>query len=149
MSTGHRGPIFTASCITALLAGLNAASAKAQEPLDGVSSAPPPGVYSLTLEEAKQRALCNSKLRSLAYMNIKAKQEGIYVMEADYYPKLLAGFMGFHFDRRWEECLHQAARLLRPRQRGKPRPGGDDHHRSAAHHRAAESPPRNDRGRGR
>lgn len=32
-------------------------------------------------------------------MNIQAKQEGIYVAEADYYPKILAAFLGFHFDR--------------------------------------------------
>ena len=32
-------------------------------------------------------------------MNIQAKQEGVYVMEADYYPKLFANFTGFHFDR--------------------------------------------------
>ena len=31
-------------------------------------------------------------------MNIQAKQEGVYVMEADYYPKVLANFTGFHFD---------------------------------------------------
>jgi outer membrane protein TolC len=98
MSNRHRGTVYIASWIAALLAGLNAARVGAQQPLDGVSSATPPGVYSLTLEEAKQRALANSKLRSLAYMNIKAKQEGIYVMEADYYPKLFAGFTGFHFD---------------------------------------------------
>ncbi len=32
-------------------------------------------------------------------MNIQAKCEGRYVMEADYYPKLFAGFTGFQFDR--------------------------------------------------
>jgi outer membrane protein TolC len=57
-----------------------------------------PVVYRVSLEEAKQRALANSRLRSLAYMNFQAKQEGVYVMEADYYPKLLANFTGFHFD---------------------------------------------------
>ena len=98
MSNRHRWTVFTASWIAALLAGLNSAQVGAQEPLDGLASAASSGVYCLSLEEAKQRALANSKLRSLAYMNIQAKQEGIYVMEADYYPKLFAGFTGFHFD---------------------------------------------------
>ena len=99
MGNRHRWMLFTASCTAALLAGLDLAGVTAQEPPAGVSVAASPAVYRLTLEEAKQRALANSKLRSLAYMNIKAKHEGIYVMEADYYPKLLAGFTGFHFDR--------------------------------------------------
>jgi outer membrane protein TolC len=56
-------------------------------------------VWHLTLEEAQQRALANSRLRSLTLMNIQAKGEAVYVMEADYYPKILANFTGFHFDR--------------------------------------------------
>ena len=55
-------------------------------------------MYRISLEEAKQRALANSRLRSLAYMNIQAKQEGVYVMEADYFPKVFANFTGMHFD---------------------------------------------------
>ncbi len=98
MSNRRQWTVYTASWIAAFLGGLNSAHVNAQEPLIGASPTTPPGVYCLTLEEAKQRALANSKLRSLAYMNIKAKQEGIYVMEADYYPKLFAGFTGFHFD---------------------------------------------------
>ncbi len=99
MGDRHRRATFTAFWMAAFLAGLDVAYVSAQGPPVGVSVAVSPGVYRLTLDEAKQRALANSKLRSLAYMNIKAKQEGIYVMEADYYPKLLAGFTGFHFDR--------------------------------------------------
>jgi outer membrane protein TolC len=52
----------------------------------------------LTLDYAQQRALANNRLRSLALMNIQAKGEAIYVMEADYYPKILTSFYGFHYD---------------------------------------------------
>ena len=80
--------------------GLNWSRAEAQEQAAGFP--PPangtPGICRISLEEAKQLALANSKLRSLAYMNIQAKQEGVYVMEADYYPKVFANFTGFHFD---------------------------------------------------
>ena len=99
MVARHRWTVCTASGIAVLLiVGLNSVQVKAQEPLTGDFASLPPGVYRLTLEEAQQRALANSKLRSLAYMNMEAKQEGIYVIEADYYPKLFAGFTGFHFD---------------------------------------------------
>ena len=85
---------------TLALAGFNWSQAEAQDQPAGLP--PPanawPGACRIGLEEAKQLALANSKLRSLAYMNIQAKQEGVYVMEADYYPKVLANFTGFHFD---------------------------------------------------
>jgi outer membrane protein TolC len=98
MRDRYRWVVYVAAAVAALLDSINSARVNAQEPLLGPSAAAAPGVYRLTLEEAKQRALANSKLRSLAYMNITAKQEGIYAMEADYYPKLFAGFTGFHFD---------------------------------------------------
>ncbi len=99
MSNRHRWSVCTVFWIAALLARLDLARVSAQEPPGGAFAPAPPCAYYLTLEEAKQRALANSKLRSLAYMNIQAKCEGRYVMEADYYPKLFAGFTGFQFDR--------------------------------------------------
>jgi len=83
-----------------LVAGLKVTPIGAQWPnLNGPPVAYPlPTAYRLTLEEAQQRALSNSRLRSITLMNIQAKGEAIYVMEADYYPKILAGFYGFHFD---------------------------------------------------
>ncbi|MGA2032596.1 MAG: TolC family protein [Thermoguttaceae bacterium] len=88
--------------VAALLfvAGLKLTSAGAQGPgLNGPPAAGPlPTVCRITLDEAQQRALANSRLRSLALMNIQAKGEAIFVMEADYYPKVLASFIGFHFD---------------------------------------------------
>ena len=83
-----------------ILTGAKVACVEAQEPSAG---GPPavgsqPGACRLTLQEAQQRALSNSRLRSLALMNIQAKQESLYVMEADYYPKIFANFIGMHFD---------------------------------------------------
>ena len=83
-----------------VLAGMSWSRAVAEEPAAG--SLLPGGdqlsVCCISLDEAKQRALANSRLRSLACLNIQAKQEGVYVMEADYYPKLFANFTGLHFD---------------------------------------------------
>jgi hypothetical protein len=108
-SLGLRGGAMTArqssawliAILSALaLAGLNRSRAIAQEQITGslVPGSDRPGVCCISLDEAKQRALANSRLRSLACMNIQAKQEAVFVMEADYYPKLFANFTGLHFD---------------------------------------------------
>ena len=83
-----------------VLAGLGGVSVRAQEsPANVVLSAQPASnLYHITLDEAKQRALGNSKLRQLALYNVQAKGEAVYVAESDYYPKVLANFTGFHFD---------------------------------------------------
>ena len=89
-----------ASLTALVLVGLIALRASAQGQPAGFTTPPNggPGMCRISLEEAKQRALANSRLRSLAYMNIEAKREGVYVMEADYYPKVFANFTGLHFD---------------------------------------------------
>jgi outer membrane protein TolC len=95
------GRVFSlGASVLSLLAGLNVVSVQAQEaPADWALSAPPASnVYHITLEDAKQRALGNSKLRQLTLYNVQAKGEAVYVAESDYYPKVLANFTGFHFD---------------------------------------------------
>ena len=98
MQTRYRHVMIGATLL--LLSVARPAGVAAQEPRENGPStvAVQPGAYRLTLEEAQQRALANSRLRSLAVMNIQAKQEAIYVMEADYYPKIFANFTGFAFD---------------------------------------------------
>ncbi len=76
-----------------------AGQGRAQERVpSGPMVRPPSNEYRLSLDEAKGRALSNSRLRAIVSMNIAAKREGVYVAEADYYPKLFASFTGFHFN---------------------------------------------------
>ncbi len=91
---------FVGASLLSLLAGLTVVSVQAQESPANVafSAQPASNVYHITLDEAKQRALGNSKLRQLALYNVQAKGEAVYVAESDYYPKVLANFTGFHFD---------------------------------------------------
>ena len=91
---------FVGASVLSFLAGLDAVSAQAQEPPANVAFFAPAAsnVYHITLDEARQRALGNSKLRQLALYNVQAKGESVYVAESDYYPKVLANFTGFHFD---------------------------------------------------
>ena len=86
-----------------LLAGfawLMAATAEAQErlgPPTPIASAGRP-VMRITLEEAKQLVLANSKLFGLANMNVKGKEIATRVTQADYYPQILGNSMYFNFD---------------------------------------------------
>ncbi len=76
------------------------ASLRAQ---DALVPGPPPlvqplGVYHLTLEDAKQRALVTSKGLGLANLAIKEKAELTAAAKTDYLPKLLGNVTYFHFD---------------------------------------------------
>lgn len=59
---------------------------------------PPQGVYHLTLEDAKQRALTTSKGLGLANLAIGEKREATAAARADYLPKLIANNSYFHFN---------------------------------------------------
>jgi outer membrane protein len=56
------------------------------------------GSVRLTLEEAKQQALAKSKLLNLATLNIEAKGYAIQAARADYFPKITATALYFHFN---------------------------------------------------
>ena len=95
------GPVFFVGAVAlSVLTGPRLVSSQVQEPPASVAFSAPPAsnVYHIALDEAQQRALGNSKLRRLALYNVQAKGEAVYVAEADYYPKVLANFTGFHFD---------------------------------------------------
>jgi outer membrane protein TolC len=63
-----------------------------------VSGAVPPQTMTLTLEEAKQRALNNSKLLNLAAMNAESKAFAVKAAQADYFPKMTGTAMYMHFN---------------------------------------------------
>ncbi len=63
-------------------------------------AAPPTGplVQRLTLEEARQRALSNSKLLALAALNIKGKELDTKIVRTDYFPQIIGNVVYFHFN---------------------------------------------------
>jgi outer membrane protein len=58
-----------------------------------------PSTLTLTLEEARQRALANNKLLQLATLNVQAKEYATAAVRADYFPKVMGNVVYFHFDK--------------------------------------------------
>ncbi len=87
---------FSAAQLTSLgAARVAAADAPAPAP---VPANTPPAVVHLTLEEAKQRALGNSKLLNLAALNAESKAFAVKAAQADYFPKMTGTAMYLHFN---------------------------------------------------
>jgi outer membrane protein TolC len=59
---------------------------------------PRPQALRLTLEDARQRALCNNKAVGLARLNIDEKSWATTAATKDYFPKVLGSVTYFHFD---------------------------------------------------
>src|SRR5438552_2683513 len=58
----------------------------------------PPAVRRLSLEEAKQLALCNNKALQLARLNVEEKQHAASAAGKDYFPKVLGNVTYFRFN---------------------------------------------------
>ena len=56
-----------------------------------------PTVMRLTVEEAKKRALANSKLLGIGEFNAEGKGYAVKAARADYFPKVIGSAMYFHF----------------------------------------------------
>jgi outer membrane protein TolC len=72
-------------------------------PADGSAAATPvtsptPAVERLTLDEARQRVLANSKLLALAATNIEGKGYATRAMRAQYFPQVIGNTVYFHFN---------------------------------------------------
>ena len=96
----NRNALLLAAFTTAQLASLGAArvaaaDAPAQAP---VPANAPPAVVHMTLEEAKQRTLGNSKLLNLAALNAESKAFAVKAARADYFPKMTGTAMYLHFN---------------------------------------------------
>jgi outer membrane protein TolC len=91
-SAGRRAWLATV-CLVGLLAPRAAGQAQLAKP---VGTNPPPPLH-LTLEEAKQRAL-NGKLLNLVALNAESKTYAIKAARADYFPKITASALYFHFN---------------------------------------------------
>src|SRR5580658_8183638 len=93
--------LWVATSVTCLgLAVLWPLAGCAQETLaaPGMLQEAPTGSVRLTLEEAKQQAVAKNKLLNLAAMNVEAKAYAIKAACADYFPKISANAMYFHFN---------------------------------------------------
>jgi outer membrane protein len=87
--------------ITANLAALGAGRACGQPQ---AALVPPPATrptapatLCLTLDEARERALANSKLLKLAALNIQSKGHATSAVRADYFPKIIGNTVYLHF----------------------------------------------------
>jgi outer membrane protein TolC len=63
------------------------------------------GAPSITLDEAKQRVLSNSKLLQLAAENIRGKEFATRAAQADYFPQIVGSLVYFHFNDSLGEVL--------------------------------------------
>lgn len=57
-----------------------------------------PAVQRLTLDEAKERVVANSKLLALAAMNVQGKGYATKAMRAQYFPQVIGNSVYFHFN---------------------------------------------------
>jgi outer membrane protein TolC len=96
-------------------AGLNPAPAPAAGVPAGAPIVPVPGgnVYRLTIDEAKQRVLANSKLLNLAAQNVKSKEYATRAVQANYFPQIIGASVYFHFDDNLGEVLQFGGRTFR------------------------------------
>ena len=84
---------------TALSAAhLGAGRAAAQGPAAAATETVGANVVHLTLDEAKQRALSNSKLLNLAALNAESKAFAVKAAQADYFPKVIGTALYLHFN---------------------------------------------------
>jgi outer membrane protein TolC len=103
MTRAKRNTLLGASLAALCLAGLAAVPAPAQDnppprPTLGFAPAETLAVVHLTLEEAKQRALSNSKLLNMAALNADSKGYAVRAAQSDYFPKVIGTALYMHFN---------------------------------------------------
>jgi outer membrane protein TolC len=62
------------------------------------AATPRPGVYHLTLDQAKHQALTNSKLLNMGILNAHVNEYAVKAARADYFPKVMGSVFYFHFN---------------------------------------------------
>lgn len=83
--------------LTLCLTGLAASPLAAQDAPAGSAGPGSCPTTRLTLEDAKQRALANSKLLNLATLNAESKAFAVKAAQADYFPKVVGTAVYLHF----------------------------------------------------
>jgi outer membrane protein TolC len=79
-------------------AGLSSSSAAPPAPPAAEPAKGEPTVVRLTLDEAKQKVVANSKLLALAATNVEGKGYAISAMRAQYFPQVIGSTIYFHFN---------------------------------------------------
>jgi outer membrane protein TolC len=100
LTTKPRVVLVAAVITVAELAGLGVVSAFAQPqafPLPMPPRAGAPTTLRITIDEARQRVLSNSKLLRMAAENVQSKGHAIGAARADYFPKIFGSVIYFHF----------------------------------------------------
>jgi outer membrane protein TolC len=95
---------FCSGLITVCVA-ICSARAAGQEAPQHFPALEAPGATRLTLDDARQRVLSNSKLLHLAAMNIRGKCFAVRAAQADYFPKIIGNSVYFHFSDPWGTVL--------------------------------------------
>jgi outer membrane protein TolC len=114
MKRGKWSTFLFATVAAVCLAGLAAAQdSPPQRPTLGFVPVETPPVMHLTLEEAKQRVLADSKLLNLAARNIKSKEYATRAAQALYFPQIIGTSVYFHFDDNLGEALQFGGRTFR------------------------------------
>jgi outer membrane protein TolC len=113
----HRSRFSVPQLVTVVLVGCGLAScpaARAQSSLPATlpASTAAPTAIRLTLDEAKDRALANSKVINLALVNVQSKGESISVARADYFPKVFGSSVYFNFDQSLGQILTTRGRQI-------------------------------------
>jgi outer membrane protein TolC len=72
-----------------------------------------PNVLRLTLDEAKQRVLANSKLLDLAAHNVKSKAYATRAVKANYFPQIIGACVYVHFNEDLGQVLQFGGRSFR------------------------------------
>jgi outer membrane protein TolC len=104
------GAWLTASCLMGRLA-LPVAAQEARLPAVLPANVPPATVR-ITLDEAKQRALSNSKLLDLANLNAQSKAFAVRAAQSDYFPKVVGTAMYLHFNDELGKVLTTPGRVI-------------------------------------
>jgi outer membrane protein TolC len=92
-----------------------AASVSPQPNPTGGSTPPvfhPPAIQRLTLDEAKERVVANSKLLTLAALNVEGKGYATKAMRAQYFPQVIGSSVYFHFNDELGQVLTTPGRTL-------------------------------------
>src|SRR5437762_14193904 len=93
----HLPAALAAICCLGLLASVGVAQ-EARARLLKPQGDTAPASMQLTLDQAKEMALRNNKLLNLAALNTESKAYAVQAARADYFPKISATAMYFHFN---------------------------------------------------
>jgi outer membrane protein TolC len=130
-----RPSLVTALVTAANLIVLGVADAQAQPQAAMISPeqaahGPAPTTYRVTLEQARQQVLSNSKLLKLAALNVQSKGHATSAARADYFPKIVGNTVYMHFTDSLGKPRQRPTRLprltpttcsTRPKHAGSPR----------------------------